>query len=222
MQTRERFRTAMLNRWIEKYKDSPLSIDLYEKEMKRKLKHDEFVHQKKVYEEKVRLVANMKPEADNIYGKTARDNMGFKYHTKMALQYQQYLLDDKLIRRDNKLLDQMLYDELDTVSAKFPFVAEKSMQLSAHGVGDLNSFSKSEDLQSTSPDGEDLSQESEFPPNPYFRDSKRGNQQNYEQRILSCSVSTGFSGPLDYSSPEVRMKELEDDLSEKFSETNLL
>lgn len=215
----------MVSRWVEKYKDSPFSVDLYETEEKRKMRQEEISHRKKIYDEKVRLVAAMKSEADNIYGKTAIDKMGFKYQTNMALKYQQYLLDDSQIRRDNKRLSQMLYDELAYVAEQFPEVADRSMQLSMTNGGESRPDVISYGIpQSTLPDDEDaLSQESEsdFPLNPYFEDRGDRSHESRHQHPTS-SVSTGFSGPLDYSSPEARMKELQDDLSEKFSETHIL
>ncbi len=206
----------MISRWVEKSKDSPFTVDLYEKEMKRKMKHDEFVRQKQIYEGKVRLVASMKGEADNIYGKAAMDRMGFKSHTKMALQFQQFILDDKVINRDSRRLGKMLYDELDFVAEQFPAVAERSVELT---IVDKSCNSEMFTCQSPTLDGEELSQESDFAANPYFPDDRKRRD---KQQLPSGSVSTGFSGPLDYSSPQERMKALQDDLSENFSEINLL
>jgi hypothetical protein len=205
-QTREKFRLGMISRWVDKSKNSPFAVDQLATDDQRVAKRNEYLQQKKIYDDKVRMVEAMTGKAENVLGKVTLSSPvhSIDEKTKLALRYRQSLLDTNVIGREKNALNKMLEDELAFIAESFPVVAEKSASLLSQSG---NNTSMMDDSNSTIPSTEPQSQ------------NELGVRR--ESQCGDATISTGFSGRLTYTAPAAEMRALADDISETFNETNL-
>lgn len=204
----------MAERWVKKTSSSPYGIDRWQEEERRQNRLAERQLNRKINEDKIRAVASMTGRADNVFGKAAMNSVS-RVQTKLALSYKQSLLDEEIISKEQKVLDQMVLDQLSLLVDRFPSVVNEDL---ASSIKDA-SASLHEDESRSKGSRSEHSKSTIASTNPYFKQLQQQQQQSkFESRMLNgeSSVSTGFSGPLEYTSPDERMQDLADDLSERF------
>ena len=209
----------MMDRWLQKTSSSPYGVDRWKEEENRQTVLKERELRRKINEDKIRTVASMTGHADNIFGKVALKNV-HNPQTKLALNFKQSLMDEKIISKEQRVLDQMVLDQLSLLVDRFPSIVSDELASSIKSsTGSLQEDEKEDDSQSKESKS-DHSRSTIASNNPYIQQLKKMQQNPLEQqsKVLGAdgSISTGFSGPLDYISPDERMRDLADDMSERF------
>jgi plasmid stability protein len=208
----------MTEKWKDMMARSPYHVDQLKEDDIRRKKMEEKELRVKAYREKVAAVAAMTGRAQETI-LTKENSKNLDPQTKLVLKLRQAYRDEAVIKTEKEILDSMLSTELRTIASKFsalPILDELSRSGTLGDQSTIESESKtnSQELPQSKATASSKSPSNNRPKNnksPPAGGKKKENLEN-ESSILS--------GPLEYTSPNARMKQLQDDVSVEFALKN--
>lgn len=208
----------MTEKWKDMMARSPYHVDQLKEDDIRRKKMEEKELRVKAYREKVAAVAAMTGRAQETI-LTKENSKNLDPQTKLVLKLRQAYRDEAVIKTEKEVLDSMLSTELRTIASKFsalPILDELSRSGTLGDQSTIESESKtnSQELPQSKATASSKSPSNNRPKNnksPPPGGKKKENLEN-ESSILS--------GPLEYTSPNARMKQLQDDVSVEFALKN--
>jgi hypothetical protein len=194
--------------------DSPYLVNQYEEFDTRMKRLEERKYRAQVYKDKLDLVSSMSGIAkDKILTKENSKNL--PANMKLALSLRQSLRDEEVIQEEKSMIDTMMNEELCFIANKFrslPVLEEISRSsLATSSLVESNnegSILQTSDSPIVKGKKEAISSKSKTKIKSKKRDS------------LQSESTVSSNGPLDYVSPEVQMKEIQEDVSIRFHPDN--
>lgn len=171
----------------------------------------------KIYNSKVELVKSMSGRAtDPIL--TKENSKSFGPTVKLSLGLRQSYRDEEVISEERRILDQMLQDELNEIAGKFNALPILNQICRTNPDGTINEPSSSSSASASHGEGENTRTNTSGT-NSYTsaRSAKKSNNSKKSKNNSIITEGSSGSGPLEYSSPNKRMKDLQEQVSTEFS-----
>lgn len=201
----------MVDRWGRKLADSPYNVNQAELEEKRQIHLEEHEIEKKIRAERDKLVLSLNGKAA-LRIVDAERVKSFGAGTKLALSLRQTLRDKDTIQTEHELLNHMLLEEVAAIKRAFPLASIPDTLFKEEMEADNFTFPESISSKSLSiTSGNSLLK---MVRRKKEQGSNKGKQQPPPQPDphLGENESSTFTGPLSYTAPATKIKELEQDL----------
>lgn len=201
-------------------KNSPYLVDQCKVDDLRRKRLEDKAWREKSYHDKLQLVSSMTGRAsDRIL--TKENSRNLSPEVKLALGLRQSCRDEAVVAEEKKILHSMLQDELTTIATKFPTLPVLD-QISRSG-DNTSSSSTLDPSISTSAESSVRSDPSRrqkklsVSPSRAALSRRSSHSRKTAKNKSIMSEGSSISGPLEYSSPNKRMQELQEQASADFS-----